>query len=75
MADITIAMRECYRHGEHVTLNVYAGQPAHHRAFAGSLTLRADEWDDLTSEYGQGDGATIEVEVLAPVTDLGQHDG
>lgn len=43
----TIAVRESLRTASHVTLHVYAGSDTGSRGFAGTLTLRAVEWDEL----------------------------
>lgn len=52
MEMVTLAFREEFRNPAHVTVGVFVGRNKGSRGRAGTLTLRADEWDEMQEAGG-----------------------
>lgn len=51
MEDPTVLLREVSRNEGHTKVAVFVGRGRGSRGYAGTLTLRTDEWDSLSSDF------------------------
>jgi hypothetical protein len=69
--DPSILFRRVAQTGSHVTVSVYVGPDADHRAFSGKLTFRTTEWASLVAGRGPV-GIEVESPDLYPLSPPGR---